>query len=187
MASKETNDHLPITPSTKVAALIEHYPDLEEVLIAMAPPFKKLKNPILRRSIAKIASLKQAAAVGRIPVDELVNKLRAAVGQEPIAGDGVATTDDYFTSRPDWFDQATIVASIDERTDSKENTMALVRVLEKAAHLRPMEMVELITPFLPAPGIDTLKHKGYLVWSLQESPELIRTYVSKPVEPANSV
>ena len=57
-----------ITAETKIAALLKHYPGLEDHLIGMAPPFKKLKNPILRRSVAKVASLHQAAAVGRLPV-----------------------------------------------------------------------------------------------------------------------
>ena len=34
------------------------YPELEEVLIGLAPPFKKLKNPLLRKSVAKIATIK---------------------------------------------------------------------------------------------------------------------------------
>ena len=35
---------LQIHPSTKVAQLLEAFPELEDVLIRMAPPFKKLKN-----------------------------------------------------------------------------------------------------------------------------------------------
>ena len=88
------DDRVTITPSTKVAALLDSYPQLEDVLIGIAPPFKKLKNPILRRSVAKVASLRQAAAVGRLPVEELVNKLRDAVGQEPIAPSEVAEPED---------------------------------------------------------------------------------------------
>ena len=74
------NEELPITAETKVAALLARYPELEDVLIAMAPPFKKLKNPILRGSVAKVASLRQAAMVGRLAVEDMVNQLRAAVG-----------------------------------------------------------------------------------------------------------
>jgi hypothetical protein len=78
----------PILPSTKVAALLDRYPELEDILIGLATPFKKLKNPLLQKGVAKVASLGQAAAVGGMPVSELVNKLRAAVGQEPAAAVG---------------------------------------------------------------------------------------------------
>lgn len=47
-----------ITPSTTVYAILDSYPELEEVLIGMAPAFKKLKNPILRNTVAKVATLK---------------------------------------------------------------------------------------------------------------------------------
>ena len=84
-----TGDNFPIESSTKVAALLDQYPELEGVLIEMAPRFKKLRNPILRRTVARIASLRQAAAVGGIPVGELVNRLRVEVGQEPLSSAGV--------------------------------------------------------------------------------------------------
>lgn len=175
-----TVDDFPIEPSTKVAALLDRYPELEDVLIEMAPPFKKLRNPILRRSVARIASLRQAAAVGRLPVAELVNRLRAEVGQEPLASEGEAEEDSYFSSEPDWFDRAKIVASIDEREASDPDKMAVATLLQRAARLEPTEIVELITTFLPAPGIDVMKGKGYLVWAVREADDLVRTYFSKP-------
>ncbi len=175
-----TDDGLPIMPSTKVAALLDRHPQLEDVLIEMAPPFRKLKNPILRKSVAKVASLRQAAAVGRVPVEELVNRLRAAVGQQPLAPEDLGDTVSYFAEQPDWFDRAKIVASIDERVSGDEDKMPIATVTQKAARLQPGEILELITTFLPAPGIDIMREKGYLVWSEQEEPELIRTYFSTP-------
>jgi hypothetical protein len=60
-------DDLSIEPSTKVAALLDRYPELEDVLIEMALPFKKLRNPILRRSVAKVASLPLGPSVHHSP------------------------------------------------------------------------------------------------------------------------
>ncbi len=70
--------NLPITPDTKVGALLEAYPELEEHLIACAPAFAKLRNPLLRRTVAKVATLEQAARVGGIGVRDLVRRLREA-------------------------------------------------------------------------------------------------------------
>jgi hypothetical protein len=169
----------PILPSTKVAALLERYPELEAVLIGLAPPFKKLKNPILRRSVARIASLEHAAAVGRIPVVELVNRLREAAGQAALAPEACGDAASYFTSQPAWFDAGKIKASIEERL-SDPHKMPVTQLLEAAARLAPGEIVELITTFIPAPGIEVMKKKGFLVWSAMENPELIRTYVTRP-------
>lgn len=172
--------NFPILPSTKVGTLLDLYPELEDVLIGFAPPFKKLKNPILRKAVAKVASLQQVAAVGGVSVHELVNKLRASVGQETLAlEEQVSGRDSYFSKRPDWFDFTKIVAFIDER-GSDPDKMPITTMLQEAARLQPAEILELVTTFLPAPGIDIMKKKGLLVWSVQEQPELIRTYVSKP-------
>jgi len=54
---------IPLTPATKVADLLESWPELEEVLIAHAPAFRRLKNPVLRRTVARVATLEQAAGV----------------------------------------------------------------------------------------------------------------------------
>ncbi len=179
--SKEpyVSNELPIEPTTKVAELLDRYPELEDVLIGMAEPFKKLRNPILRKSVAKVASLRQAAAVGRVPVHELVNTLRAVVGQAPISPDAVGETTEYFTERPDWFDQTKVTGSIDERESQDGDPMPLATVLQKATALQPGELLELLTTFLPAPGIDIMKGKGYLTWSKQDG-ELVRTYFAKP-------
>lgn len=174
------SDYFPILPSTKVGALLYRYPQLEDVLIGLAPPFKKLKNPLLRKGVAKVASLKHAAAVGGIAVEDLVNKLRAAIGQQPIASEGAGPTVPYFSAEPDWFSTSKIVKSVDERIAS-EDKMPIVAVLQEASHLQAGEILELVTAFLPAPGIDIMKTKGLRVWSVQEGPQLVRTYISKVV------
>jgi len=177
-------DHdFPILPSTKVAALLDRYPQLEDVLIGLAPPFKKLKNPLVRKGVARVASLQQAAAVGGISVSDLVNKLRAVVGQPPIASVNSDEQAAYLSARPGWFDAARIVASIDENK-SDPDRMPIAAVLQRASTLQPGEILELVTTYLPAPGIDILKQKGYRVWSSQSSPESIQTYISKKQESA---
>lgn len=171
-----------IDPSTKVAALLDQYPELEEVLIAMAPPFKKLKNPVLRKSIAKVASLKQAAAVGKMPVEELVNRLRVVVGQAPISGTGPRADESYLTAKPDWFNLDNIKATIIEKDEVDPNTMAITKVLPQANALQKSEILELVTTFLPAPGIDVMLSKGFLAWTVETEPGLFKTYFCKSAD-----
>ena len=107
---------MPITPETKIAELLEAYPQLEDVLIQQSPHFKALKNPILRKTVAKVATLERASQMSGIPVRRLVGVLREVVGLpgergadlvpeiEPAAVDAVA---------PDWFDEAKVALRID--------------------------------------------------------------------------
>lgn len=168
--------HIEISPATKVHDLLEAYPELEETLISIAPPFKKLKNPILRKTIAKIATIKHISSVGNVPLNELVGKLRAAVGQS--ATSEAYDDENYFTSKPDWFSSEKISFSIEEGRLEENDKMTLSIILDKARNVKEGEIIELITTFLPAPGIDVLKSKGYSAWTLKED-GLIKSYFLK--------
>jgi len=173
MASSE----IEITPETKVHRLLEAYPELEEVLIGIAPPFKKLRNPLLRRSVAKVASLRHISSVGGVPLNELIGTLRKAVGQ-PVTNE-FYEEEDYFGDRPDWFSSDKISVSIHEATLKDQDQMTLVTILTESKKVKKDEIIELVTSFLPAPGIDVLKSKGYSVWALREEDGLIRSYFLK--------
>jgi len=169
-----------INPSTKVDELLNTYPELEDKLISMAPPFKKLKNPFLRKSIGKVATIKHIASVAGIPLNELINKIRTAIGQEP-------TTDsyddeNYFQEQPDWFSNDKISLSINEEKLENKNQMTLVTILQDSKGVKKGEIIELITTFLPAPGIDILKSKGYSVWSKKLEDGLVKSYFLKNSE-----
>jgi hypothetical protein len=172
-----SQNQVEIIPSVTVHNLLEAYPELEEVLIGIAPPFKKLKNPMLRKSVAKVATLKHISSVGRVPLDELINTLRKAVGQ-PISGDSYEN-DNYFKDQPEWFSTDRISLSINEDKLEDKDKMTLVTILEQAKDVKQGEIIELVTTFLPAPGIDILKSKGYSVWTTKSDGDIIRSYFLK--------
>lgn len=169
-----------IKPTTRVHDLLEAYPELEETLIKMAPVFKKLRNPILRRSVAKVATMKHIASVANIPLTELINKLRTAVGQEKTLETYV--DENYFLDQPDWFSPDKIALSINEEKLENKDQMTLVTILLEARNVKKGEIIELITTFLPAPGIDILKSKGYLVWSQRSENGIVKSYFLKNIE-----
>ena len=168
---------LDIVPTLTIHQLLESYPELEDVLIGIAPPFKKLKNPVLRRSVAKIATLKQASSVGGVPLNHLVNVLREYVGQQPSEESYEDTN--YFTEEPEWFDRNKIAHSIDEQNNSQENEMTLGPILRGGKKLTKGEIIELKTSFLPAPGIEVMQSKGYKSWSIKGEGETVFTYFMK--------
>jgi hypothetical protein len=123
-----TPSDLDITPSTTVHDLLNAYPDLEETLIGIAPPFKKLNNPILRKSVAKVATIKNISSVGNVPLDELINKIREAVGQ-PSATESYED-EEYFTGKPDWYEADKVAVSITESERENVNQMTVVDILQ---------------------------------------------------------
>lgn len=171
-------DHeIEITPDTTVHELLETYPELEEKLIAMAPPFANLNNPLLRKSVAKIATLRHISSVGDIPLNDLVNTIRMEVGQAASAE--TYQDEDYFSAQPDWFSADKVAITLVEKELGDDGKMAVVAVLREAKNINPGEIIELTTTFLPAPAIDAVKSKGYWVWTMRGEGDAVHTYFMK--------
>lgn len=159
------NDQLIITPKTKVLQAIEAYPQLEGILISYVPAFEKLKNPVLRRTVAKIATLQQAAAIGNVKVEDLINRLRAEIGQD------LFTQNDnhmYVTETPAWFNESLIAAELDARPMLAAGEHPVNQVMADLKMLENGKIYKLTAPFLPAPLIDKASSMNYAHWMKKE-------------------
>jgi len=166
-------EKLIITPKTKIYDLLEAYPGLEETLISMAPEFRKLKNPVLRRTIARITSIGQAAIVGGLPVADLVNRLRREVGQGDI---GQFENVSYHTVRPPWFKPEAVTGTLDIRDMLDRGEQPVHEVLAALSKLGKKEIFQIIAPFVPAPLLDKTLGLGYQHWVDQSIEKEIRVY-----------
>ncbi len=172
------NQKLIITPKTRVGELLDTYPELEPVLLELSPAFNKLKNPVLRKTVGKVATLQQAASLGNIPVTAVINTLRAKVGQPLFEAN--ASDDDINYEKPGWFDPAKVSVSFDASPliDSGQNPMQEVfSHLEKA---KSGEIFLLTTPFVPAPIIELISKKGYSHYCLKSDQRQCNTYFTIP-------
>src|SRR5450830_2046949 len=88
-----------ITPKTTVHTLLKEYPFLLEYLAAYHPEFGKLTNPVLRRTMGRMATLDKAAQLADLPLNQLMNdvagEIQAKTGARPEIADapGVDTVD----------------------------------------------------------------------------------------------
>ncbi len=57
---------------TKIGALLDEYPFLLDYLLTQSPQYSKLKNPILRKTIAPFASIAKVAGIGRLAAEDLL-------------------------------------------------------------------------------------------------------------------
>ena len=173
----DMTNKMDITPETKVGPLLDIYPQLENILMSMSPSYAKLKNPILRRTVGKVATLRQVAKVGNIPVGKLVNDLRRAVGQGQIEVGSDSSPN--AAPRPDWFDEGKIVESFDARPMIDAGEQPLGHVFTGLNKLGPGQIYKLTTPFIPSPIIEMAAKKGFKCWMMHEGPELFQTYFTK--------
>jgi len=75
-------DAVDISPETKVGALTEKYPFLVDVIAGQAPALGKLRNPLLRRTFGRLASLADAAKLGGVDERALVGAVAEAIRRE---------------------------------------------------------------------------------------------------------
>ena len=166
-----------ITPQTKVHDLLKAHPKLESFLMALNPKYKKLKNPVLRRTVARIATLTQVAKIGGYEPLELVNLLRKEVGQPPLEA-GAEPKEEAAAEAPEWIAaEPKAVVNANELLDQDKNPLAEVGKILKS--LEPGDVVLVESDFLPSPLIDTMKEKGHDVYAAQESESRYLTYIRK--------
>jgi hypothetical protein len=169
---------LPINPETRVGALLEAYPELEETLIACAPAFAKLKNPVLRRTVARIATLEQAARIGGISVRDLVRRLREAAGQSGGEVEEPAPSP-AAPEAPAWLESDRVRVALDADAVLAAGDHPLGKVRQSLANLEPGEILVVHSSFRPEPLLEALARSGLAVYSTEVSPERHATYIRR--------
>jgi hypothetical protein len=170
-----------ITPDSRLGDLLERWPDLERVLVELSPHFEALRNPVLRRTVAKVATLRQVSAVSGVALGVLVERLRAGAGLAPVPlppEEGGPPAE-----RPAWADERHVAAAHDARAAIEAGEHPMTRVMADLAALGEGQVYALVTPFVPAPLADLARGKGFDAFSAIEEEGLVRTYFRRAPRP----
>ncbi len=174
-----SRDRIEITPDTKVAELLKNYPELERTILQFSPAFAALKNPVLRRTVAKVTSLQQAAKVGNMDVVDMVNTLRKEAGmsslEEIFCPEGGETSVPVSEHGP----ETPVKFTLDVRPIIEAGDHPKDMVVAQAEKLSPSECMELVSPFPPVPLINLLQNKGFKVTMLAPEDGIVRTFVKR--------
>lgn len=146
-----------ITRRSKLMDVLKAYPSLEEQIIDIAPAFKNLRNPVLRRKVGQLATVESVAQIGGLDVVDLVNRLRRAAGQGELAETGVALPVPAASAGdPEWIaDEPSFVINGTELLE--EGEVPLERVNELLARLQDGGYILLVTNFEPTPILDAMR------------------------------
>ncbi len=154
-----------ITGRSKLFDVLKEYPALEEQIVQIAPPFKNLKNPVLRRAVGQMATLAQVAQIGNMDVLTLVNALRRAAGQPELRGESEADVSLPAPAEgdPDWIaGEPQFVVNGTELL--VKGDVPLQRVNELLGVLSPGRFILLLTNFEPSPIMDAMQKQGRRVY-----------------------
>ena len=71
-----------IDTDTRIDDLLTSYPFLIDYLMSLSPKFKALKNPIMRITVGKMATVGKAAGIGGIEADRMISAIAAEIRRQ---------------------------------------------------------------------------------------------------------
>jgi DUF438 domain-containing protein len=89
-----------ITPKTTVHTLLKEHPFLLDFLAGYHPEFKKLTNPVLRRTVGRMATLDAVAEQGNVPLNQLMLDIAAEIEAKTGSRPAIADVADAETMDP---------------------------------------------------------------------------------------
>ncbi len=95
-----TTAPLTLTPKTTIHTLLKEYPFLGDYLAAYRPEFKKLTNPVLRKTVGRMATLDVAAQQGNVPLNRLTDDIATEIEKQTGVRPPIADVADVETIDP---------------------------------------------------------------------------------------
>lgn len=169
-----------INKQTKIAVLLKHHPDALETIVGLAPDFKKLRNPVLRKLMAGRTSIAMASKVGGCKPEDFFRAL-APLGFET---DNITETEEITPENkpiPEFLKnlQPDKIVHFDVRAMLAEGNDPLKHIQQKVKGLNPGEALLIINNFEPVPLIKLLEKQGFESYVKHIDSETIETYFFK--------
>jgi DUF438 domain-containing protein len=67
---------------TKIDDLLKEYPFLLKFLPTLRPEYRKLRNPLIRKTMGRVATLKRVAAMGSMELGELISAIEGEIARQ---------------------------------------------------------------------------------------------------------
>lgn len=176
-----------INEQTKVSEVIEANKDSIDAIAAIAKPLKKLKNPLLRKVMARRVTLKEAAKIGGVPFEDFVKAL-APLGftyekSEPLEQEREEPIPDWLQALPQ-----EKINRFDVRKILENGEDPLKAIMTEFKKVPLGEALCIIVNFEPIPLITRLGRKNIKTFTKHTEAEVFETYFYKsPEEEASGV
>jgi uncharacterized protein (DUF2249 family) len=151
-----------ITKDWKVSQVLDLYPETLDVFLGVSRHFAKLKNKVLRRTIARRVTLEQAARVGGVDVNSLLMKLNKKVGFD-VDSTSLINSDSSGSvgavHEPPLPDMAEV--TLDVRPIIESGTDPFKTIMKTVREMKEGEMLHLVNSFEPVPLYSVMETKGF--------------------------
>lgn len=152
----------PVAPDDRVSDVLARDEALVEVFVRHASHFTKLRNRAMRRVMARLVTVDQAARIAGIPTGRLVDELNEALGIEPtsaaVPGAAVECFDVEGELRHPLHAPE---VEVDVRNDLRRGREPFSRIMQAVAELDDGAVLHLRAIFEPAPLYTVLAKRGF--------------------------
>lgn len=164
-----------IGPADRVSDVLARDESLVDVFVRHSPHFEKLRNRSLRRVMAALVTVEQAARVAGVEVDVLLRDLNGA-----LADDAAAEAHDAGGRATDGASTVPAAAKLpvelpeielDLREDMRAGREPFSRIMAAVHALGDDRALRLRTIFEPVPLFAVLARRGFLYESRQHAPD----------------
>lgn len=171
-------ENMKITKSTKISELIKADPRSIDAIASIAKPFKKLKNPLLRKLMASRVNIAEAAKIGGAKVSDFV-KVLAPLGFEFDEAD--FTSADEHNAVPTWFQTLNEkdVTRFDVRQILASGADPLKEIMAKFKKIEEGKILCIINTFVPTPLVKLFEKDNTLHHVVTISDNEFHTYFFK--------
>lgn len=168
--------HAPVVATDRVSDVIARDESLVEVFVRHAPQFERLRSRTLRRVMARLVTVEQAARMGGVAVEVLLRDLNdalngvaggdiasAACAKPPLASEPIPAPHGAPPGRE--------VVAVDVREDLRAGREPFSRIMGAVGALRPEQVLCVRAIFEPVPLFTALAKRGLTHASRQDGPD----------------
>lgn len=167
-----------ITAEDTIYDIVTRYPEVKKRLLELSPRYERLNNPALFHTVAKLTTVKKAAAIASLYLREMLYQLNDAIGlgeeylqQEKKATAGLSMQQENILPRekPPWWEKQDSFFLLDVRGKSHP----FEEITSRVKTLKSGEGLLIYQEFIPYPLIDYLKTEGYEVYYEQKETHVV--------------
>jgi hypothetical protein len=155
----------PIRSTDKVSDVLARNESLVDVFVRLSPAFTKLRSATMRRVMARLVTVEQAARMAHLSPEVVVDELNAALGTTPSTpGDAPATV--HVEPPPASIDGDTHppladVVELDLRAQLRAGVEPFSTIMDTVAKLARGDVLLLRAIFEPVPLFSVLGKRGF--------------------------
>jgi uncharacterized protein (DUF2249 family) len=189
-----------IRADERVAQVLRRDERLIDAFAAASPAFERLRNPLLRRTMASLVTVEQAARVAGLDPARLVEHLNRAAAGLAAGPDTTTAANSLFPQNPEVRMPAFIappppalrnvdaerIVDLDVRDDLRSGREPFSRIMTARRQLRPGDVLRLRAIFEPVPLYAVMAKQGLDHWTEQLDDGDWRVWFYAPGDPSPS-